>query len=138
MLGERFAMSGSQARHTASSSKRRWRHHKGRAGELLAALLLIAKGYRILHWRARTVAGEIDLIARRGRRLAFVEVKVRKTLEEAQAAIPPHSQRRLIRAAESWVGKRPQFQDFEYGMDAIFICPWSWPRHEQNVFYFDE
>ena len=131
-------MSGGQPERSTSSSRRRWRYHKGRWGEWFAALFLVAKGYRILHWRTRTPAGEIDLIARRGRRLAFVEVKVRKTLEEAQAAIPPHSQRRLIRAAESWVGKRPQFQDFEYGMDVIFICPWSWPRHEQNVFYFDE
>ena len=122
---------------SASKAERAARYRKGRGSELIAALLLVAKGYRIVAWRARTHAGEIDLIARRRRRLAFVEVKYRRNLAAAQAAISLRQQQRLIRAAEVWVSKRPNYHDYEHGMDAIFICPWSWPRHAMNAFYRD-
>jgi len=119
----------------AGKGERVRRYRKGWASELVAAAYLLAKGYRIIEWRARGPSGEVDLIARRGRRLAFVEVKYRQTIAAAQAAISPRQQRRLIRAAQHWVSWRPQFQSNEIGMDAIFVCPWHWPRHEINVFY---
>lgn len=119
----------------SSRRDRRQRYKKGRWAEIIAAALLLAKGYRLIEWRARGPVAEIDLIARRGRRLAFVEVKYRRSITEAQAAIAPRQQQRLIGEAEYWVAQRPQYHGHEIGMDAILVCPWHWPRHEQNVFY---
>ena len=124
--------------HNGTRTERITRYRKGRGGEIVAAALLIAKGYRILQWRARNRAGEIDLIGLRGRRLAFVEVKYRRNLVLARSAISRAQQQRLIRVAQNWVAQNSRYRNHELGMDAIFICPWSWPRHEKNVFYFDE
>ena len=95
---------------------RRWAaERRGRASEMIAALVLMAKGYRILARRHRTPLGEIDLIAVRGRRLAFVEVKRRSTLAEAQAAIADHQAQRIASAAEQWVWRHPAYRDYEIG-----------------------
>ena len=59
----------------------------GRRAEVLAALWLMAKGYRILGFRLKTPQGEIDLLARRGAELAVVEVKIRSTIEAALEAV---------------------------------------------------
>ena len=53
---------------------------RGRLGEDLAGRFLVARGYRILERRFRTRAGEIDIIARDGDTLVFVEVKTRHSL----------------------------------------------------------
>src|SRR5262245_23358717 len=58
-----------------ASPERIARYRRGRLSEWLAAAVLLGKGYRLLGRRIRTPFGEIDLIALRGRRLAFVEVK---------------------------------------------------------------
>ena len=55
----------------------RMAHRLGLRAEMLAAMLLRLKGYRILAQRLKTPAGEIDMVARRGRSLAIVEVKAR-------------------------------------------------------------
>jgi putative endonuclease len=76
-------------RNTTASAERIGRYRRGHLSEWLAAAALLAKGYRILGRRVRTPYGEIDLVALRGRRLAFVEVKRRATRGEAEAAITP-------------------------------------------------
>ena len=63
------------------------RYRRGRLSELLAAAMLLAKGYRILERRCRTPYGELDIVAVRARRIAFVEVKRRPTRAEAEAAL---------------------------------------------------
>ena len=70
----------------------------GRRAEWVAALLLMAKGYRILGMRLRTPQAEVDLAAQRGAVLAIVEVKRRRTLEEALLAVSPAQRDRLRRA----------------------------------------
>jgi len=72
-----------QARAIRGAAARR----AGRRGEILAAVLLMLKGYRILGFRLKTPHGEIDLLAQRGRVLAVVEVKLRMTLAEAMQAV---------------------------------------------------
>src|SRR4051794_19573544 len=72
----------------------------GHAGERLAALRLQLTGYRILARRFRTKVGEIDLIVRRGRVVAFVEVKRRVQAVAAAEAVTPATRRRIRRAAE--------------------------------------
>jgi putative endonuclease len=61
------------------SRRRRKAERRGKRGEGWATWLLRLKGYRILVRRARTPLGEIDIIARRGRVTAFIEVKARDT-----------------------------------------------------------
>ena len=105
------------------------RYRRGRTSEHIAAALLIAKGYRILARRHRTPSGEIDLIAKRGRRLAFVEVKARANRAEAEAALKAGQTQRMRRAADFWLSRHPRYDDFSIGFDAVFVLPWRWPIH---------
>lgn len=117
-----------------STRAHRAAEHRGHRAETLAALLLRINGYRIVERRFRTRVGEIDLIARRGRRLAFVEVKARRTLDEAAWAISPRQQARIIRAAEHWLAIQGKTQDFDMSFDVVLIGPWAWPRHIASAF----
>lgn len=116
-----------------SSDERRRRERAGRCAETLAAAYLICKGYRILGWRYRCRYGEIDLIARRGRRLAFVEVKTRPTLPEAQAALGELQARRIYDAAESWLARRPRQHGCDICFDAVLVVAGRLPRHLPNA-----
>ena len=104
----------------------------GRRAETLAAWWLRLKGWRILAQRARTPLGEIDLVARRGRTLAFVEVKARATDRDARLALDDWRLRRVARAAEALVARYAKPDD-TIRIDAIFIVPGRWPRHVENV-----
>ncbi len=108
---------------------RRHAYGAGRRAELLAAWWLRLKGYRILARGLRLPVGEIDLVARRGRRLAFVEVKRRRSLEAALAAITPRQRRRIMRAAEAWLAGRPDLAGCERRFDALLLVPGRRPRH---------
>ena len=101
----------------------------GRRGEILAALLLMAKGYRILGFRLKTPQGEIDILARRGRVLAVVEVKRRSDLITALDAVTPDQRRRLTRAAEALVSHHPALANAAIRLDLIALAPRQWPRH---------
>jgi putative endonuclease len=113
----------------AGKAERLERYRRGRFSELVAAALLLAKGYRILDRRCRTPYGEIDLIAVRGRRLAFVEVKRRATRLEAEAALTPYQARRVVRAAAYWVSRHHRYRDHDRGLDAILVVPLRLPAH---------
>lgn len=113
----------------AGRAERLERYRRGRFSELVAAALLLAKGYRILDRRCRTPYGELDLIAVRGRRLAFVEVKRRATRLDAEAALTPYQARRIVRAAAYWVSRHPRYRDHDRGLDAILVVPGRLPSH---------
>ena len=113
----------------AGKAERLGRYRRGRLSELVAAALLLAKGYRILGRRCRTPYGEIDIIAVRARRLAFVEVKRRATRAEAEAALTPYQARRIVRAADHWVSRHPRYRDHDRGLDAILVIPRRLPTH---------
>lgn len=108
----------------------------GRAGESLAALYLRLKGYRIIARDLRTPVGEIDLIARRGDILAFVEVKARAT--EAAEVLSPAQRRRIVRAAEMFLARRPEFQAHGVRFDLILVGHRRWPRHLRAAFRADD
>ncbi len=112
--------------------ERRARLRKGRASEAFAAALLMAKGYLILGRRVKTHAGEIDIIAVRGKRLAFVEVKRRATREAAEAAVSARQAARIRRAADHWLARRPRYHNHEQGFDLMLLVPGRWPRHIVN------
>jgi putative endonuclease len=101
----------------------------GRRQELLAALLLMAKGYRILGLRLRTPQGEIDLLAQRGHVLAVVEVKSRATVEAALEAVGHIQLERLRRAGEAIAARRRDRLRLNVRLDLVALAPRSWPRH---------
>ena len=113
---------------------RRVSERQGHRAETLAAMLLRLRGYRILARRARTPLGEIDLIAVRGRRLVFVEVKRRATGEAAEAAITPAQRARIRRAASLWIARNERYQSHEIAFDLMLIVPRRWPRHLRDAF----
>jgi putative endonuclease len=100
--------------------------------ETLAAAALLVKGYRIIGRNVRTRAGEIDIIAVRGKRLAFVEVKRRMTGEDAEAAVSGRQAARIRNAADYWLANRPRFHEYEQGFDLVLLIPRRWPRHIPN------
>src|SRR3990170_3673554 len=71
-------------------------YRSGLFAETVTALLLRLKGHRIVARRYKTPVGEIDLVALKGRRLAFIEVKRRKTAEDAAWTLPAKQGRRNI------------------------------------------
>ena len=113
---------------------RRQAERRGRRAEAWAAWLLRAKGYRILARRYRTPAGEIDLIARRGRQIVFVEVKQRGDEAAAYAAITPRGRQRIARAAAIWLSQHPAAAAFDRRFDVIVALPRRLPRHHPAVF----
>ncbi len=80
--------------------KRRRAWLRGFAAEGLAAWFLRLKGYRIVARRLRTPVGEIDIVARRARLVAFVEVKARADYADAVNSVTKDQQRRIERAAQ--------------------------------------
>lgn len=101
----------------------------GRRAEVLAALWLMAKGYRILGFRLATPLGEIDLLAQRGGVMAVVEVKQRTTIEDALDAVTPTQRDRLRRAAAHLSAHRAGLRALETRLDLIALSPGRAPRH---------
>ena len=116
----------------AAVTERRARLPRGRVSEAIAAGVLLTKGYRIVGRRVKTPAGEIDIIAVRAKRLAFVEVKRRRTRQDAEAAITKKQATRIRRAANLWLARNPRFHEHEFGFDVVFLVPRHWPRHIAN------
>lgn len=112
---------------------RRRSERRGRVAEYIAAAYLMTKGYRIVARRARTPYGELDLIAARGRRLAFVEVKYRDTLAAATRSVSRGQAARMARAAEHWAWAHPAYRRHRFGLDALYLAPWRRPRHLIDV-----
>jgi putative endonuclease len=112
--------------------KRRHAERGGRRAEAKAALWLQLKGWRILGRRIRTPVGEVDLVARRGRTIAFVEVKARATPAEADLSLDEYRLRRVAAAAEALAPRYARSGE-DIRIDAIFIVPRRLPRHLANV-----
>lgn len=83
---------------------------RGNWAEHLAAAVLTACGYACLDRRFRIPGGEIDLVARRGPDLVFVEVKARAAggAGEPECFVSPGQRRRVRRAALAWLAAHPQ------------------------------
>ena len=105
---------------------------RGRGAETLAVVWLRVHGWRILARRARAPGGEVDIIARRGRTLAFVEVKARPTAEGAAMSLDAWRLRRVVTAAERLAPRYMKPGD-DLRIDAIFIVPGRLPRHLPDV-----
>ena len=112
--------------------KRELAERRGRRGEGWAGWWLRLQGWRIVARRVKTPRGEIDLVARRGRTVAFVEVKWRATSEDRDLAIDAHRLRRVARAAQVLAPKFVRDGD-DMRIDVILLAPGRWPRRIANA-----
>jgi len=109
-------------------------HKSGHLAEYIALVHLMLKGYRILGFRLKTPRGEIDVLALKGRRLAVIEVKSRRTPEEAYETVSARQQERLWQAGLALQAKRPALQGLDLNIDLYILTPGRWPQHRINAF----
>ena len=112
--------------------KRQRAEQAGREGEGRAAIWLRLKGWRILARRRKTPLGEIDLIAKRGNLVAFIEVKWRNSAAELDFAI---DERRLARVAAAVEAVAHDYagEGDDVRIDVLLLAPGTFPRHIVNA-----
>lgn len=116
------------------SPERQAAFRTGLSAESRAAMLLVAKGFRIIARRWRSPVGEIDIVARRRSLLVFVEVKARNDLDEAAESVTPRQRARIAAAAEAWLAIYPDPSITDIRFDAMLVTPGKFPRHIQGAF----
>ncbi|MEO1542714.1 MAG: YraN family protein [Pseudomonadota bacterium] len=116
----------------ALKEERQRRYRVGWWAEFFVSVFLMARGYRVLARRARTVHGEIDLVVVRGQRLSFIEVKARRSREAAESSLSPRQRQRIKRASLFWMKSHPRFHNYEITFDLVFVLPWRLPYHIVN------
>ena len=114
---------------------------KGSAAENAAVLLLQLKGYKILERNFKpprgTGAGEIDIIALKHKTLVFVEVKQRKTSEDAAYSIDGFVKKRRIAGARYFLMLHGEYETFEMRFDAVLFGNGKLPQHIKNAWECD-
>ena len=105
----------------------------GRFAELCCVWRLRLTGHAVLARRFRTPMGEIDIVARRGEVLIFVEVKARPNADEAMFSITERQLRRIGRAAEAFVSRYPRFARHGMRYDAMLLGRHPWPSHVRDI-----
>lgn len=127
-------MSGAKPAYKTASRLAAYR--KGMWAELWTAFYLIVCGYRIVKWRYKTPLGEIDLIARRGQTLVFIEVKARKGRVLGLDAVPHTSWQRIARAADHFYASHQRqvgkIRFWRY--DLVVVTPWRLPYHQRDTY----
>ena len=125
----------SLGRHAYSqTARRRAAYRSGVDAERRAAAILAGRGYEILSRRYRSPLGEIDLVAIKDAHLAFVEVKARRTRDDAAWSVTPRQQRRIAGAAEHWLQNFPEYADRDISFDAVLFAPRSGAEYISDAF----
>ena len=106
----------------------------GRDAEGIAAAALRRDGWALLAQRARTPAGEIDLVAERDGLLAFIEVKARPSLSEAAFALGARQRARLVAAAECWIAANPGHGANGMRFDVVIVAADGTARRIADAF----
>lgn len=123
------------------SPSRQAAQRRGRMAERIAALFLRLKGYAILAQGLKSGrgsgAGEVDLVARRGDLLAFVEVKSRASLDQAIESLTPFQRQRIERSAAAFLARRPGLSQCGIRFDMVLVAPWRLPRHIPDAWRID-
>ncbi|NQU56137.1 MAG: YraN family protein [Rhodospirillales bacterium] len=110
----------------------------GQLAEIISCWRLRLAGYRILQRGYKAAGGEIDIIARRGNTLAFIEVKARKTMADAAHALGPAQRRRIERTALAYLAQNNQYSNCDARFDLVVLAPRSWPRHRAGAWMVGE
>jgi putative endonuclease len=116
--------------------RRAWR--RGRVAETLCVWHLRLRGYRILARGYRVPVGEIDIVARRGRVVAAIEVKARDSVAAAREAIAPRQRRRVARAFEQFLAAHPQHGGLTLRFDVMLVAKGRLPHHVSNAWLAGE
>lgn len=111
---------------------------RGRVGEVLCRWHLRLRGWRIIARDWRCPAGEIDIIARRGKVLAVIEVKARGSFATAAAAVLPRQRRRIARATTAFLLMRPDLAGLMPRFDVMLVAPLRPPRHLPDAWRADD
>lgn len=111
---------------------------RGRLAEALCRWHLRLRGWRIIARDWRCPAGELDIVARRGRTIAVIEVKARRDYETAVFAINPRQRRRIARAAEAFLATRPDLAPLEIRFDVMLVQRRRLPHHLAGAWRGDE
>ncbi len=118
----------------AADANRLKAFRRGHVSEYLAALYLLAKGYRIRAIRYRTKLGEIDIVARRGDLVICVEVKARRDVDSAVFAVTGTAQQRIRAASGIWLSRQPDAHRLSLRYDIVAVLPWRLPKHLADAF----
>lgn len=102
---------------------------RGLSAEFLCVLLLRLKGYRIVARRFRCPLGEIDIVARRMRQIAVIEVKARPSEREALEAVSPRQRQRIIRATAVFLARHPALSGHDCRFDLFWVGPGLRHKH---------
>jgi putative endonuclease len=117
--------------------RRQRAQRRGRAAEWLCLWHLRLHGWRIVARGWRCPSGEIDILARRGKVLAVVEVKSRGEIATAASALAPRQRRRIARAAEAFLLSRPDLAGLDLRFDLMLVAPLRLPRHWRGAWRAD-
>lgn len=121
-------------RHSPAAKHSDRTYRQGLRAEWLATWFLRLRGWRIIAQRWRCPHGEIDLIAARGKQLAFIEVKARKTHEEGLYAIRAYQRARIARSAASWLATHSFYAAHQMRFDLVVVAGLWHIRHVPNAF----
>ena len=121
----------------ATTQRRERAQRRGRFAEWLCLWHLRLRGWRILARGWRCPSGEIDILARRGRVLAIIEVKSRNQIDAAASALLPRQRRRIARAAEAFLLSRPDLARLDLRFDLMLVAPLRLPRHWPGAWQVD-
>ena len=117
---------------------RRRAQRRGRLAEWLCLWHLRLRGWHIVARDWRCPSGEIDILARRGKVLAVIEVKSRGELAIAASALAPRQRRRIVRAAEAFLTQRSDLAGLDLRFDVMLVAPLHLPRHWRGAWRADD
>jgi putative endonuclease len=112
-----------RSRRSATRPQSRSTRAKGRAAERRAWWFYVLRGYKVIDRNVWKAGNELDLVVRRGRRLAFVEVKAKlgPAYGDPLEMVTPEKQRRLRRAADAWLVEHPELMGLEMSFEVVAI-----------------
>jgi putative endonuclease len=116
---------------------RRWAWRWGIIAETICIWMLRFKGYRVLAQRYKTKSGEIDIIAKRGGAILFIEVKARASREQGLECISPKQRQRINHAAQIFLSRRRKKDFNQLRFDVMVVVPWRWPYHLKDAWRMD-
>lgn len=116
------------------TSKKQKAEKFGKRGEFFARVFLRLKFYRIMNKNYKTPFGEIDIIAKRGKSIVFVEVKIRKNQNNLEEALLAVNKRRISKAANYFIAQNPFLTNNDLRFDVIFLAPNLFPHHIISAF----
>ena len=116
---------------------RKQAHKRGQRAEVWCAFILRLQGYTICERNWRVPVGEVDIIARRGKVLAFVEVKSRETIGAAREAVSKKQRWRIENAAGAYLAIHPECANLHVRFDVMAVAPKTWPAHIRAAWGMD-